>query len=65
MNKGFVICCFIISASCHQIKNKPGTGQLRDSNQITEIKPGPPIDSTNALSINTHSTTPQEIIAYD
>jgi len=28
------------------------------------IKPGPPVDSTNALSINTHNTNPMDVVTY-
>jgi len=64
MNKAFVICCLIITASCKQIKNKPATNTAPDSNNMTVIKSGPPIDTSDALVINTSTTTPQELISF-
>ena len=46
------------------MQNKPDIKAVPDSNTRTVIKPGPPIDSTNALFINTHETTPRELVAY-
>ena len=64
MNKAFVICCIIITASCKQIKNKPAINTVPDSNNMTVIKSGPPIDTSDALVINTNNTTPQELISF-
>ena len=63
MNKAFVICCIIITASCKQTKNKPAINTV-DSNNMTVIKSGPPIDTSDALVINTSTTTPQELISF-
>src|SRR5436190_23132267 len=64
MNKAFVIGCIIITASCNHIKNKPAINTVPDSSNMTVIKPGPPIDTSDALFINTNTTTPEELISY-
>ena len=61
MNKALILVCFIVAASCKPIKKKP---HIPAGDSITVIRPGPAIDSSNALSINTQGTDALELVAY-